>query len=91
MAYERQYVDSSSQEEMHRVTRRGLDVLLKPPLEALEELRLLLTSIEFQTRVGISARDVVVGKGGHLEPFPLPQALSLEEFRRHLDRLYPRG
>jgi outer membrane protein assembly factor BamB len=87
MAHERHYVDTSSREEMQQVTRRGLEVLLKPPLEALHELRLLLTNVEFHTRAGISPQDVVVGRGGHLEPFPLPGNLSLGEFRRRLGQL----
>lgn len=88
MAQRRRYADAESLEENQIITRRALEAFLELPPEELEELRLLLTTVEAQTGVGpLTPDEIKPGRGGHLLPFPLPKDATLEEFRERLVEL----
>lgn len=88
LARERSYNDTSSPERMEELTRRVLAPFLEAPQEELDALRRLLATLEAQTAlVPLSPLEIRLGKGGHLDPLPLPRDTAPEEFRRRLAAL----
>jgi outer membrane protein assembly factor BamB len=88
MAHQRRYADPDSTESMKAITNSTLAVFNKVPQEDLEESRRLLTIVEAQTHLKLSAnRDIRHGRGGYIQSFPLPQNASLEDFTKRLARL----
>jgi outer membrane protein assembly factor BamB len=80
----------NSEETILHITQSAIRPFLETPDDDLEELRLLLTIFEAQTGVGpFSTNEIRLGRGGHLLPFPLPQDVSIEAFKRRLSELKP--
>jgi outer membrane protein assembly factor BamB len=85
MAHQRRYADPDSAESMQAITHSALAVFKEASQMDLEESRRLLTIVEAHTRLRLSAnRDIMHGRGGYIQSFPLPQNVSLEDFRKRL-------
>jgi outer membrane protein assembly factor BamB len=79
----------ASVDEASELAKEAFRALLEFPLEQLDELRGVLTRVEAQTALTLSAHDRRTGRGGHFDPFPLPGGVSLESFRKRLVALRP--
>ncbi len=87
IAYERRCCDLDTPEQREEITRAGLAPLVEPPLEAVEQLRLLVTELETNTSIAVPEKDIERGRAGRAHRTTLPEALELAELRERMRAL----
>jgi outer membrane protein assembly factor BamB len=87
LAYERRIRDLDTETEREEVTRSAFAAFVEPPLEALEQLRTLVTNLETNTSIAVSEKDIRRGRGGHPRGTVLPEDRALADLRKRIRAL----
>ena len=90
VARQRRFADDDSPETLRAIIRSAFAPLLELPVEALQQLRRELAQLELQTSARtFSPHETQAAHGAHALPWPLPDDLTVIQFRERLRRLEP--
>src|SRR6266511_1284967 len=90
VARQRRFADDDSPEALQAIVRSAFAPFLELPVQALQQLRRELAQLELQTSARtFSPDETQAAHGAHAVPWPLPDDLTVSQFRQRLRQLEP--